>query len=293
MGFNQVDKKDVMLSTSLTFLMLDIMCLQDGFRGCPKPIHKWLIGSYGILVASRVVVMACAVASSEQGWHVLLNLRQKSLVLRSMVSATWWLLAPAFVIWSAVGASWSYEVLVHVPQCMPSSMHLVFLGIWQILSFLWVVQYVGMGVSAWCYERELRRAEVDMREIRDEDSEVRWGSLSTSLGSYGGLPAMVPQGGMSPAEIRGIGGLCLHSITEDRRASAEDEDCPICLTTLREGEKVRKLGRCGHTFHRSCIDLWLLRSTDCPLCKQSAAPGAAAAAAPPPRMVAAVAATAR
>jgi hypothetical protein len=29
----------------------------------------------------------------------------------------------------------------------------------------------------------------------------------------------------------------------------------------------RELPGCGHVFHESCIDLWLLRRGDCPLCK--------------------------
>jgi len=49
--------------------------------------------------------------------------------------------------------------------------------------------------------------------------------------------------------------------------SAESQkQCMICLSDFSEGEEVRKLP-CGHVFHVGCIDEWLRRCTDCPICK--------------------------
>lgn len=270
MGVSQVDKKDVAIVGSLGFLMFDVFCTQHGFSGCPKPIHKWLIGSYGILCASRIMMVLGAIMSNPESGHVLLNLRQKSTVLKTLVTMTWWVVAPAFACWSLLGASWSYQVLSQAPQCMPSSMHVIFLAIWQGLSVLWVVQYVGMGVSAFLYERELRRAEVDLREIEDEDSQRRWGAVGDSREGLTALPATMAGGGLTPSEIKALGGLAPR--TEGEVEASPDEDCPICLNGLCLGESCRRLASCGHVFHRSCVDLWLLRSTDCPLCKQKAAP---------------------
>jgi len=70
--------------------------------------------------------------------------------------------------------------------------------------------------------------------------------------------------GLTPAEIDKIAGRTA-VVTEAE--AAEDRECPICLNDLNSGDKVRHLASCGHTFHRSCIDLWLLRRADCPLCK--------------------------
>jgi len=42
--------------------------------------------------------------------------------------------------------------------------------------------------------------------------------------------------------------------------------CMVCLAEFVEGEEVRKLP-CGHIFHAGCIDEWLRRCTDCPICK--------------------------
>lgn len=46
-----------------------------------------------------------------------------------------------------------------------------------------------------------------------------------------------------------------------------DEPCSICLSEFFEGDQVRRLPGCNHCFHKSCIDLWLLQQTQCPLCK--------------------------
>lgn len=54
-------------------------------------------------------------------------------------------------------------------------------------------------------------------------------------------------------------------------APGEDSECcSICLESFKPGDSCRKLpDPCGHTFHESCIDLWLEMKTNCPLCKRS------------------------
>jgi len=42
--------------------------------------------------------------------------------------------------------------------------------------------------------------------------------------------------------------------------------CMVCLCDFSSGEEVRRLP-CTHVFHASCIDEWLRRCTDCPICK--------------------------
>uniref|UniRef100_A0ACD5UVD8 Uncharacterized protein n=1 Tax=Avena sativa TaxID=4498 RepID=A0ACD5UVD8_AVESA len=44
--------------------------------------------------------------------------------------------------------------------------------------------------------------------------------------------------------------------------------CPICLDEFQAGEIVRGLPTCRHVFHLPCIDRWLLRNPECPMCRQ-------------------------
>ncbi|KAM0030708.1 putative chromatin regulator PHD family [Helianthus debilis subsp. tardiflorus] len=55
-----------------------------------------------------------------------------------------------------------------------------------------------------------------------------------------------------------------------------DIECSVCLSVFEDGEEVRKLPICNHSFHASCIDMWLNSHFDCPLCR-------ALVVAPPPQ----------
>ena len=48
----------------------------------------------------------------------------------------------------------------------------------------------------------------------------------------------------------------------DGRDAASKTSCCICMEGLAAGERVRKLP-CGHVFHASCLDQWLLECSDC------------------------------
>lgn len=50
------------------------------------------------------------------------------------------------------------------------------------------------------------------------------------------------------------------------------DECVVCLSAFEEGEEVRKLPRCKHSFHAPCIDMWLYFHSNCPLCRSSVDP---------------------
>ncbi|KAL1542271.1 RING-H2 finger protein ATL70-like [Salvia divinorum] len=61
-------------------------------------------------------------------------------------------------------------------------------------------------------------------------------------------------------------------------AAAAGGGCAVCLGEYKESEEVRLLPECGHVFHRSCIDPWLMIHPTCPICRNTPLPAAAAAA---------------
>lgn len=51
---------------------------------------------------------------------------------------------------------------------------------------------------------------------------------------------------------------------------SSQQTCMICLGDFDIGDGCRKLP-CRHMFHEECVDEWLRRCTDCPICKDSGA----------------------
>ncbi|KAF4683309.1 hypothetical protein FOZ60_009351 [Perkinsus olseni] len=59
-------------------------------------------------------------------------------------------------------------------------------------------------------------------------------------------------------------------VVKDHQYSSND--CAICYTDFKEGDRIRGL-RCGHDFHASCVDVWLLQHQNrCPLCLRLVGP---------------------
>ncbi|KAK9048219.1 hypothetical protein SSX86_032818 [Deinandra increscens subsp. villosa] len=57
----------------------------------------------------------------------------------------------------------------------------------------------------------------------------------------------------------------------DREAfgSLDNAQCTICLSEYQEKEVLRIMPKCGHSFHLSCIDMWLRKQSTCPVCRLS------------------------
>lgn len=44
--------------------------------------------------------------------------------------------------------------------------------------------------------------------------------------------------------------------------------CPICTELFKEGESVKEL-ICKHLYHPICIDKWMERQPNCPVCRKA------------------------
>jgi len=63
-----------------------------------------------------------------------------------------------------------------------------------------------------------------------------------------------------------IAALPVQRVTGDASHLGEQSCCTICLEDFKAGDDVKTLP-CLHLYHMSCIDSWLRRSNDCPICK--------------------------
>lgn len=50
-------------------------------------------------------------------------------------------------------------------------------------------------------------------------------------------------------------------------ASAGQQECPVCLGAMQDGDAVRALPGCRHAFHVGCVDVWLCTHATCPVCR--------------------------
>ena len=63
----------------------------------------------------------------------------------------------------------------------------------------------------------------------------------------------------------------LESITYDKTVNGDMEPCAIWYSDYVDGDLLKVLPKCKHSFHQECIEKWVLkarnRSVLCPLCK--------------------------
>jgi hypothetical protein len=200
---------------------------------------------------------------SKEPEEFLLDFRHCDFLPRMLAGTLWIFVLPCFIAWNILGSYWIVSSKVHSSQCLPASVTSFFVVAWHLLCYAAILLLISTGCLASLRERRLRAAEAELREVEDDDMRSRWGDVSR-LTSYSALPERFgPFLALTPADI--------HAMPTRLAGSAgvgQESECAICLETFTPQDKVRSLGVCSHTFHKSCIDLWLLRCAHCPLCKR-------------------------
>jgi hypothetical protein len=252
--------------TSLIYLIIDLIMDWDAFKDCIKPINMWLLVSYGLMLVSRMVHLAgsCSAAQdNNSNSEFLLNARQKSGKSKLLFQITWGVIVPFAAAWNLLGSFWLYQVMRYNSYLVSKiENHLWIMVIWQVLSYGWVAVHCRIGGVAWLLERRVRDVEDSLRQVADGDAVARWGAdVARDVQDYTMLRgAKQDVAGMPPTDINALP-------FEEATEQTAGMECAICLLGTELGDKVRKLHPCGHIFHKPCIDLWLLRSATCPLCK--------------------------
>ncbi|KAG8366526.1 hypothetical protein BUALT_Bualt17G0089100 [Buddleja alternifolia] len=75
-----------------------------------------------------------------------------------------------------------------------------------------------------------------------------------------------PYGIVLPEYVDDFNVACYKDIADDL---GEDAECAVCLCKIAGDDEVREL-RCGHIFHRVCLDRWLgYGHMTCPVCRNN------------------------
>jgi hypothetical protein len=261
---------DCIFVGSHVYLIVDLALGWDDFNGLSKPIHKWSFVSYSVMLSSRVICwLGTSLAqrgSSGSGFSgdFLLNARHKNGTSKFLFGLLWGVFVPFMVAWSVLGTYWLTHVLKYNSHMLSHiQSHLWMMALWQGLSYAWIAAHCRIGSVAYVLERRVRIAMDGLRQVADDDDVIsRWGEVAAQVHDYTALRSSQAVEGLLPEEI--------NALPCEEVVESIDSECAVCLVAVDLGDKARRLERCGHVFHKACIDLWLLRSSTCPLCKSSA-----------------------
>ncbi|KAG5552007.1 hypothetical protein RHGRI_010179 [Rhododendron griersonianum] len=82
-----------------------------------------------------------------------------------------------------------------------------------------------------------------------------------------------PTSGLNPAVIASLPIFAFKQTGHsDDTSGGGRTECAVCLSFLEDGEMVRILPNCKHTFHVDCVDKWLTSQSTCPVCRTEAEP---------------------
>ncbi|CEM37943.1 unnamed protein product [Vitrella brassicaformis CCMP3155] len=246
---------DGVLFFAFAYSSTEIILEWDKFATCYRPIQLWLVVSYLSILLFRAAHYLGQYLSDDGEEFLLYTQRGPPVWVSWMILGG---LFPFFTAWTIVGTVWFAQLRAKTPNCLPRGSHPWFLMFWLGLCYIWIVIYLLFISVAVALDYRRRRAERDLRQVEDQDSLRRWGQLRIFV-DYG--IHLFRLRGLTPAQIER---LPCSVVT-----APQHEGCSICLEDLKEGETVRVLQQCGHVFHKSCIDIWLLRNAVCPLCKMS------------------------
>ena len=52
------------------------------------------------------------------------------------------------------------------------------------------------------------------------------------------------------------------------------KNCVICVKPFEKGEKIYRVLKCSHIYHKDCFEPWLVERDSCPMCRESLIPEA-------------------
>lgn len=105
--------------------------------------------------------------------------------------------------------------------------------------------------------------------LRELDAIVDAMSYDELWDAFGGRHA---NPGLEESDLKALPTRQMASNEGERKAGKGREMCAICLEPFSAPQLLRDLPHCCHTFHVDCIDTWLRKKADCPVCRGTVAP---------------------
>lgn len=131
-----------------------------------------------------------------------------------------------------------------------SNLPMLYYGLVVVGTAALVLAVYNLIIIKWCTRRQSRSEQRQNRYIEATTASQSFESLNRNL--------------LSSFKYKKDVNITMGG--EDEEESSEYE-CPVCLSIFEEGEEVRQLPRCKHSFHAPCIDMWLYSHFDCPVCR--------------------------
>ncbi|TKY58464.1 RING-H2 finger protein ATL52 [Spatholobus suberectus] len=102
----------------------------------------------------------------------------------------------------------------------------------------------------------------NQRHVTNQNSEEQPLAQARSMGENAFLPHLIPAHKYEKKKKN----------NDDVAEGDKDGTCVVCLEDFEEGEELRTLPECKHSFHVPCIDTWLSSHSSCPVCRAHATP---------------------
>lgn len=230
---------------------------------CMVPMQRWLLVSY-LNIALFRAAHYIGQEYSNAGQKFVFSFRHSSWMLRVVVGCLWGVLIPFFIVWTVLGTSWFRNALNRTDGCKASLPPSVMVMVWQFLSYIGIALYGAIFVVSVVIELRLRNQERDMLLVETDETRSWWGRLSVEVAETDISILHKKNPGLRPQQIQQLPEMTLGSNCLEQ---TDELLCAICISEFADGDKVRCLTPCGHHFHKSCVDLWLLRQAECPMCK--------------------------
>jgi len=230
---------DAFLFGALGYSAVILFLKWGAYAKCSKPLHVYLLVDYVIIALLRgAQLMTQWVADGT-------DFQQKCVEFVKVG-----ILYTFFISWTVVGTVW----FIHSSDCFSEDNQYWTLVFWLSLCYVWIAVYLCL---------------LTLQYMLRSDPQFN------HIGVFGGrrqmLPALLllrlqdmpinPNQGLPPNQISAI------AFCDPPSPASGVDTCSICIDHFKKDELCKKLPGCPHYFHAQCIDSWLTRKSDCPVCR--------------------------